>query len=76
MSKLLTAIAIITDEKGSPVRALKYRNIMNNETAKESFYTFVKGKFPDVSLVNWYEKSSTFGKAKIKGRFIEKIYLQ
>ncbi len=74
--KQITAIAIIADEKGSPIRALKYRNIQNNDQGKNSFYKFVKEKFPGVAWVNWYEKSSTFGKAKIKGRFIEKIYLQ
>lgn len=74
--KQITAIAIIPDKNGNPIRALKYRNIQNNEHGKNSFYAFIKEKFPGVGWVNWYEKNSTFGKAKIQGRFIEKIYLQ
>jgi len=75
-AKLVTAIAIILNENREVVQALKYRNISNTDKAKGEFYSFVKKKFPAVAYVNWYEKSSTFGKSKIKGRFIEKIYLQ
>jgi len=75
-TKQITAIAIIPDENGNPIKALKYRNIQNNDAGKKSLYDHLKKKFPNVGWVNWYEKSSTFGKSKIKGRFIEKIYLQ
>ncbi len=75
-AKLLTAIAIIPDPVTQATRGLKYRNIKNSDNAKNEFYEFVKKKFPNVSHVNWYEKSSTFGKATVRGMFIEKIYLQ
>ena len=74
-AKLLTAIAIIEDPATQATRGLKYRNIKNNDKAKNEFYEFVKKKFPDVSHVNWYEKNSTFGKAIVRGMFLEKIYL-
>jgi hypothetical protein len=65
--KYFNCIVIVPDVDGKP-QGKKYHNIRNNNFTISKFLGFAKGKFPNATHVNFYNKVSK--------SFVERIYLE